>query len=67
MPSWLCQEAVTPYHVTMMPRNHQDLDDGGFPGGSMERPALTRLLADIQSGRVDVVIAFRSHTGRKRP
>ncbi len=28
-------------------------DDGGFSGGSMERPALARLLADVQSGKVD--------------
>ena len=31
-------------------------DDGGFSGGSMERPALQRLLADIRSGRVDIVV-----------
>lgn len=34
-------------------------DDGGFSGGSMERPALARLLADVQSGRVDVVIVYK--------
>jgi site-specific DNA recombinase len=43
----------------MMPRNHQDLDDGGFSGGSMERPALVRLLADIQSGKIDIVIVYK--------
>ncbi len=26
-------------------------DDGGFSGGSMERPALKRLLADIAGGK----------------
>jgi DNA invertase Pin-like site-specific DNA recombinase len=31
-------------------------DDGGFSGGSMERPALKRLLADIAAGRIDVVV-----------
>jgi site-specific DNA recombinase len=30
-------------------------DDGGFSGGSMERPALQRLLGDVQAGSVDVV------------
>jgi DNA invertase Pin-like site-specific DNA recombinase len=34
-------------------------DDGGFSGGSMERPALARLLADVQSGKVDVVIVYK--------
>ena len=31
-------------------------DDGGFSGGSMERPGLQRLLGDIQAGRIDVVV-----------
>src|SRR5213082_2650310 len=31
-------------------------DDGGFTGANMDRPALTRLLADIEAGRVDVVV-----------
>ena len=28
-------------------------DDGGFTGGNMERPAVQRLMADIQAGKVD--------------
>jgi len=31
-------------------------DDGGYSGGTMERPALQRLLADIEAGRIDVVV-----------
>jgi DNA invertase Pin-like site-specific DNA recombinase len=34
-------------------------DDGGFSGGLMERPALTRLLADIEAGRIDVVVVYK--------
>jgi len=34
-------------------------DDGGFSGGSMERPALARLLADIGAGRIDVVVVYK--------
>lgn len=34
-------------------------DDGGFSGGSMERPALARLLADVRAGRVDIVIVYK--------
>ena len=34
-------------------------DDGGYSGGSMDRPALKRLLADIASGRVDVVVVYK--------
>ena len=34
-------------------------DDGGFSGGSMERPALQRLLADVAAHRVDVVVVYK--------
>src|SRR6266849_2613537 len=34
-------------------------DDGGFSGGSMERPALQRLLADIQGGRIDIIVVYK--------
>jgi DNA invertase Pin-like site-specific DNA recombinase len=34
-------------------------DDGGFSGGTLERPALRRLLADIEEGRVDVVVVYK--------
>lgn len=34
-------------------------DDGGFSGGSMQRPALTALLADIKAGKVDVVVVYK--------
>jgi site-specific DNA recombinase len=34
-------------------------DDGGFSGGSMERPALKLLLADIAAGLVDVVVVYK--------
>lgn len=34
-------------------------DDGGFSGGTMERPGLQRLLGDIQSGKVDTVVVYK--------
>lgn len=34
-------------------------DDGGFSGGTLERPALRRLLADIEANRVDVVVVYK--------
>jgi site-specific DNA recombinase len=34
-------------------------DDGGFSGGSMERPALQRLLADTGRGLIDVVVVYK--------
>jgi len=34
-------------------------DDGGISGGTMDRPALQRLLADIGAGRVDTVVVYK--------
>jgi site-specific DNA recombinase len=34
-------------------------DDGGYSGGSMERPALQRLLADIKAKKVDIVVVYK--------
>jgi DNA invertase Pin-like site-specific DNA recombinase len=34
-------------------------DDGGISGATLERPALKRLLADIEAGRVDVVVVYK--------
>jgi DNA invertase Pin-like site-specific DNA recombinase len=34
-------------------------DDGGWSGGSMERPALQKLLCDITAGKVDVVVVYK--------
>ena len=36
-----------------------DYDDPGFSGGNTERPALKRLLADIQRGLVDIVVVYK--------
>jgi site-specific DNA recombinase len=34
-------------------------DDGGFTGGNLERPALHRLIKDIEAGRVDMVVCYK--------
>src|SRR6202522_4587843 len=34
-------------------------DDGGFSGGSMERPALQKLLIDVQARRIDVIVVYK--------
>ena len=34
-------------------------DDGGYSGGSMERPALKHLLSDIKNGLVDIVVVYK--------
>jgi DNA invertase Pin-like site-specific DNA recombinase len=34
-------------------------DDGGFSGGNTDRPALQQLLADVQGGRIDVIVVYK--------
>jgi len=34
-------------------------DDGGFSGGTLDRPGLKRLLADIEDGLIDVVVVYK--------
>jgi site-specific DNA recombinase len=41
---------------TLVPNRY---DDGGWSGGTLERPGLQRLLADIEDGRVDVVVVYK--------
>lgn len=36
-----------------------DYDDPAWSGGSLDRPAMQRLLADIRAGRIDVVVAYK--------
>ncbi|MFC7543634.1 recombinase family protein [Siccirubricoccus deserti] len=41
---------------TLLPARY---DDGGLSGGTMNRPALQRLLADVTAGRVDLVVVYK--------
>ena len=41
---------------TCLPEHY---DDGGFTGGNMDRPALRRLIADIEAGKVDCVVVYK--------
>ena len=34
-------------------------DDGGYSGGNTERPGLRRLMADIEAGRIDIVVVYK--------
>ncbi|MEO6360746.1 MAG: recombinase family protein [Sphingomicrobium sp.] len=34
-------------------------DDGGFSGGNMDRPAIKQLLADVDAGKVDVIVVYK--------
>src|SRR4029079_2663992 len=34
-------------------------DDGGFSGGSLDRPALEQLLTDIKADKIDIVLVYK--------
>ncbi len=34
-------------------------DDGGLSGGSLERPALQRLLGDVKAGQIDIIVVYK--------
>ncbi len=34
-------------------------DDGGYSGGSMDRPGLQQLLLDIEAGKVDIIVVYK--------
>jgi DNA invertase Pin-like site-specific DNA recombinase len=57
------REACEAYILSQRPegwipvRDHYD--DGGISGGTLERPALRRLMADIEEGLVDVVVVYK--------
>lgn len=37
----------------------EQYDDGGFTGGNLDRPALKRLLRDIEAGKIDIVVCYK--------
>ena len=34
-------------------------DDGGYSGGTMERPALRQLLQDVEAGKINVIVVYK--------
>jgi site-specific DNA recombinase len=57
------REACEAYIVSQKPEGWtlvpDRYDDGGVSGGTLDRPALKRLLADIERGQVDVVVVYK--------
>lgn len=57
------REACTAYVLSQKHAGWASLpdlyDDGGLSGGTMERPALKRLLTDIKSGKVQIVVVYK--------
>jgi site-specific DNA recombinase len=38
---------------------HDHYDDGGFSGGTLERPGLKRLMKDIEAGLIDIIVVYK--------
>ena len=41
---------------TLLPDSY---DDGGFTGANIERPAFQRLMADVEAGKIDVIVTYK--------
>ena len=41
---------------TLVPEHY---DDGGFSGGTMDRPGLKQLLTEVEAGKVDVIVVYK--------
>ena len=57
------REACESYIKSQKHENWQllptEYDDGGYSGGNIERPALKKLLLDIRSGLVDIIVVYK--------
>jgi|TARA_R100000322_G_scaffold169672_2_gene142506 site-specific DNA recombinase len=57
------RESCTAYIMSQTHEGWEALDarydDGGFSGGSLERPALRALMADIEKGLIDIVVVYK--------
>jgi DNA invertase Pin-like site-specific DNA recombinase len=57
------REICRSYITSQAHRNWMELPceyaDGGYSGGTLERPALKRLIEDIRAGRVDIVVIYK--------
>ena len=57
------REACESYIKSQKHENWQllptEYDDGGYSGGNMERPALKRLLLDVQNGLIDIIVVYK--------
>jgi DNA invertase Pin-like site-specific DNA recombinase len=54
-----CQAFIVSQRLEGWREIEANYDDGGYSGGSLERPAVKALLADIDAGKVDVVVVYK--------
>jgi site-specific DNA recombinase len=54
-----CEAYIVSQALEGWTRHPERYDDGGFSGGTMDRPALGRLLADVAAGAIDVIVIYK--------
>jgi len=54
-----CEAYVTSQRVEGWVAVRDRYDDGGFSGGTLERPALQQLLNDVEGGLIDVIVVYK--------
>lgn len=54
-----CEAYITSQKSEGWAASKDKYDDGGFSGGSLERPALSKLLADIKAGKINVIAVYK--------
>src|SRR5271156_3314865 len=54
-----CESYISSQHSEGWRLISTSYDDGGLSGGSMERPALRRLLSDVEQGQVDIIVVYK--------
>lgn len=57
------REACEAYVASQKPEGwvaiRERYDDGGFSGGTLDRPALKQLIADVEAGLIDVIVVYK--------
>ncbi len=54
-----CEAYITSQRSEGWVASPEQYDDGGFSGGSLERPALNRLMDDIRAGKISTVVVYK--------
>ncbi|WP_027443828.1 recombinase family protein [Erythrobacter cryptus] len=54
-----CEAFVTSQKAEGWATIRERYDDGGFSGGTLERPGLKRLIQDVEAGLIDVIVVYK--------
>ena len=54
-----CEAYVTSQKAEGWAAIRERYDDGGFSGGTLDRPGLKRLIQDIEAGLIDVIVVYK--------